>query len=165
MGGGRQVPEKAPMGRSEMMSRIGARDTAPEMAIRKTLHRAGYRFSLHRKDLPGRPDLVLPKHRTVIFVHGCFWHGHEGCRDFRIPKTNVAFWREKIGRNVERDREAIVKLVSLGWRVLVVWECVTGTKRVEKTASEIASWLQDEEVSGEIPNLVLSAGMKDGGRA
>ena len=137
-----------------MMSRIGARDTAPEMAIRKALHRAGYRFRLHRKDLPGRPDLVLPKHRAVIFVHGCFWHGHEGCRDFRVPKTNVVFWQNKIGRNMERDQEALMKLASLGWRTLVVWECVTGAKQLEKTASEIASWLQEQKVADEIPKLV-----------
>ena len=142
------------MSRSEMMSRIGARDTAPEMAIRKALHRAGYRFRLHRKDLPGRPDLVLPKHHAVIFVHGCFWHGHEGCRDFRFPKTNVAFWQNKIGRNIERDREALMKLASLGWRTLVVWECATGAKQLEKTASEIASWLQEQKPADEIPKLV-----------
>ncbi|MCZ8295423.1 MAG: DNA mismatch endonuclease Vsr [Rhodobacteraceae bacterium] len=153
------------MSRSQMMSRIGPRDTAPEMAIRRALHRAGYRFQLHRKDLPGRPDLTLPKHRAVIFIHGCFWHGHEGCRDFRTPKTNSAFWREKIARNIERDRGALVALKLLGWRVLVVWECATGTKRVEETASEIASWLQEQEVAGEIPKLVPSAGMKDGGSA
>lgn len=137
-----------------MMSRIGARDTAPEMAVRKVLHRAGYRFRLHRKDLPGRPDLVLPKHHAVIFVHGCFWHGHEGCCDFRLPKTNVAFWQNKIGRNIERDREALMKLASLGWRTFVVWECVTGAKQLEKTACEIASWLQEQKVADEIPKLV-----------
>ena len=147
------------------MSRIGPRDTAPEMAIRKPLHRAGYRFRLHRKDLPGRPDLTLPKHRAVIFIHGCFWHGHEGCRNFRIPKTNSAFWKEKIARNIERDRRALVSLKLLGWRVLVVWECAPGAKRVEKTASEIASWLQEQEVAGEIPKLAPLARMKDGGSA
>lgn len=156
------MPEKVPMSRSEMMSRIGPRDTAPELAIRKALHRAGYRFRLHRKDLPGRPDLTLPKHRAVIFVHGCFWHGHEGCRDFRIPKTNSAFWREKIERNIERDRGAILKLSSLGWRVFIVWECATKTKQVENTASEIASWLQGQDIAGEIPSVDSWAGMKDG---
>ena len=159
------MPDKVPMSRSEMMSRIGPRDTAPEMAIRRTLHRAGYRFQLHRKDLPGRPDLTLPKHRAVIFIHGCFWHGHEGCRNFRIPKTNSAFWKEKIARNIERDRRALVSLKLLDWRVLVVWECATGAKRVEKTASEIASWLQEQEVAGEIPKLAPSARLKDGGSA
>lgn len=149
------------MSRSEMMSRIGSRDTAPELAIRKVLHRVGYRFRLHRKDLPGKPDLTLPKHHAVIFVHGCFWHGHEGCRDFRIPKTNSAFWLEKIGRNIGRDREAVLKLASLGWRVLIVWECATGSKQVEKTASDIASWLQEKAVVGEIPVAHLSTKMKD----
>jgi DNA mismatch endonuclease (patch repair protein) len=108
------VLENVPMGRSEMMSRIGVRDTASQMAIRTTPHRAGYRFGVHRKDLPGRPDLVLSKHRTVVFLHGCYWHGHQDCRGFQVPKTNVVFWREKIGRDVEPDREAIMTLVSLG---------------------------------------------------
>lgn len=156
------MPKKVPMSRSENMSRIGHRDTAPETAIRKALHRAGYRYRLHRKDLPGRPDLTLPKHRAVIFVHGCFWHGHHGCQNFRIPKTNAAFWRDKIGRNTERDREVAGKLMALGWRVLIVWECATSAKRVEVTASEITSWLQEQGVAGEIPISGPSAGMKDG---
>lgn len=139
------------MSRSEMMSRIGPRDTAPETAIRKALHRAGYRFRLHRKDLPGRPDLTLARHRAVIFVHGCFWHGHGGCGSFRLPKTNADFWREKIGRNMMRDKAVTSALVSQGWRVLVVWECATKPKRVEQTAAEIAFWLQGQEVAGEIP--------------
>jgi len=156
------MPEKVPMSRSEMMSRIGSRDTAPEIAVRKALHRAGYRFRLHRKDLPGRPDLILSKHRAVIFVHGCFWHGHAGCRNFRIPKTNQTFWREKIGRNAERDKEVTDRLLSLGWKVLVVWECATKRKMVEDTVAEIASWLREHEVAGEIPSVDPSAEVKDG---
>ena len=145
------MPDKVPMSRSEMMSRIGSRDTAPETAIRKALHRAGFRFRLHRRDLPGRPDLTLARHRAVIFVHGCFWHGHTTCGSFRVPKTNTTFWQEKIGRNLARDNQAISSLLSLGWRVLVVWECATKPKKVEITASEIALWLQGKEVVGEIP--------------
>ena len=141
------------MSRSEMMSRIGRRDTAPEIAIRRALHAAGYRFRLQRKDLPGRPDLTLARHRVVIFVHGCFWHGHTVCGAFRIPKTNTAFWQEKIGRNMARDKEVISSLLSAGWRVLVVWECATKPKRVEFTASEIALWLQGQKVVGQIPGL------------
>jgi len=139
------------MSRSEMMSRIGPRDTAPETAIRKALHRAGFRFRLHKRELPGRPNLTLLRYRAVIFVHGCFWHGHAACGSFRIPKTNTAFWQGKISRNIERDTEVITSLVALGWRVLVVWECATKPKRVEKTAAEIAFWLQGQEVVGEIP--------------
>lgn len=156
------MPETTPMSRSEMMSRIGSRDTAPEMAIRRVLHRAGYRFRLQRKDLPGRPDLTLPKHQAVIFVHGCFWHGHENCPDFRLPKTNEAFWKEKIARNIERDRRAVVDLGKLGWRVLVVWECATRTKKVEMTASEIASWLHGHDFDGEIPRSGPPTELKDG---
>ena len=104
------------------MSRIRGRDTKPEMAIRRGLHARGLRFRLHRKDLPGRPDLAFPKHRTVIFVHGCFWHGHD-CPMFRWPQTRKEFWREKIRKNQERDECAIRSLKEHGWRVLTVWEC------------------------------------------
>ena len=108
--------------RSRMMSGIRGKDTKPEILVRKALHAAGYRFRLHRNDLPGKPDIVLPRYRTVIFVHGCFWHGHM-CKHFKWPKTREDFWRAKITRNVERDREAIAALEKLGWTVKVVWEC------------------------------------------
>lgn len=109
--------------RSEIMGRIRGKDTKPEMLVRKKLHAAGFRFRLHRKDLPGRPDITLPRHKTVIFVHGCFWHGHEGCKANRIPKTNEAFWREKIDRNRQRDARNKADLIALGWTVVEVWEC------------------------------------------
>ena len=112
--------------RSELMSRIQGRDTAPEIAVRRIAHGLGFRFRLHRKDLPGRPDLVFPKHRAVVFVHGCFWHRHGGCRYAYTPKTRVRFWTEKFRRNVVRDRQQEVALRGLGWRVLVIWECETG---------------------------------------
>lgn len=108
--------------RSRMMSGIRGKNTKPEIIVRKALHAAGYRFRLHRKDLPGKPDIVLPKYKTVIFVHGCFWHKHD-CRYFKWPKTRPDFWREKIEGNVERDRLAYEKLEEMGWRVKVVWEC------------------------------------------
>ena len=109
--------------RSWNMSRIRAKDTQPEKLVRSTLHRAGYRFRLHRRDLPGRPDIVLPKYRTVVFVHGCFWHRHPGCRFAYTPKSRVAFWNEKFRRNVERDCRNVRALRALGWRVITVWEC------------------------------------------
>lgn len=112
--------------RSEIMGRIRGKDTKPELRVRKALHAAGYRFRLHRKDLPGRPDITLPKHKTVIFVHGCFWHGHEGCKANRIPKTNAEFWSAKIARNRERDAANRAALEALGWTVVVVWECEVG---------------------------------------
>jgi DNA mismatch endonuclease (patch repair protein) len=109
--------------RSWNMSRIRGKDTAPELLVRSALHRAGYRFRLHRKDLPGRPDVVLPKYRTVVFVHGCFWHRHKRCRFAYTPKSRVAFWQEKFRRNVERDRRKALALRRLGWKVVTVWEC------------------------------------------
>ncbi len=104
------------------MAAISGRDTKPELIVRRALHAVGFRFRLHRRDLPGRPDIVFPKYRTVIFVHGCFWHRHD-CRYFRWPKTRVEFWRKKIAANVQRDRRNQHCLRDLGWRVEVVWEC------------------------------------------
>ncbi|HED8873731.1 very short patch repair endonuclease [Pseudomonas aeruginosa] len=109
--------------RSRMMSGIRGRDTKPEMTVRKFLHARGYRFRLHRKDLPGRPDLVLPRFKTCIFIHGCFWHHHEGCRFATLPKTRADFWAQKLRDNVERDRRVQEELVRKGWRVLTIWEC------------------------------------------
>lgn len=109
--------------RSWNMSRIRSRDTGPELLVRSALHRAGYRFRLHSKDLPGRPDIVLPKYHTVVFVHGCFWHRHKGCRFAYTPKSRVAFWNNKFRGNIERDRRTSTALRKLGWRVVTVWEC------------------------------------------
>ena len=111
--------------RSELMAGIKGRDTAPERRVRRIAHRMGLRFRLHRKDLPGRPDLVLPKHRLAVFVHGCFWHRHEGCKYAYTPKSRVAFWSEKFAANVARDARQQATLKALGWRVLVIWECET----------------------------------------
>ena len=111
--------------RSELMAGIRGRDTAPELAVRRIAHRMGLRFRLHRKDLPGRPDLVLPKHRLAVLVHGCFWHRHEDCRYAYTPKSRVVFWTEKFAQNIARDRGNEQALRNLGWRVLVIWECET----------------------------------------
>lgn len=114
--------------RSYNMSRIRGKDTKPERIVRSMLHQMGYRFRLHRSDLPGKPDIVLPKHRTVIFVHGCFWHMHN-CKYGRVtPQTNTEFWQNKRSGNVERDRANRRKLIKLGWRVVTVWECWTKDK-------------------------------------
>ena len=109
--------------RSRNMAAIRGKDTAPELAVRRILHAMGLRFRLHRKDLPGRPDIVLPKHRTVVFVHGCFWHRHEDCRYTTTPKTRQEFWQTKFAANVERDSRNRTDLRQLGWRVIVVWQC------------------------------------------
>ncbi|MHC4875619.1 MAG: very short patch repair endonuclease [Planctomycetota bacterium] len=113
--------------RSWNMSRIRGKDTKPELLVRSMLHRLGFRFRLHRKDLPGKPDIVLPAYRTVIFVHGCFWHRHPGCRFAYNPKSRVDFWRAKFRRNVERHQEVEQALEDLGWRVIVIWECETAS--------------------------------------
>lgn len=105
------------------MSRIKGRDTAPEKRVRSLLHRLGFRFSLRRKDLPGRPDIVLPARNLAVFVHGCFWHRHQHCRNSVLPKTRPEFWLAKLNGNVERDRRNVAALKHLGWQVLTVWEC------------------------------------------
>jgi DNA mismatch endonuclease, patch repair protein len=109
--------------RSWNMSRIKGRDTKPEKALRSLLHRAGFRFRLQVKELPGRPDIVLPRYRTAIFVHGCFWHRHEGCRNATTPTTRTEFWQSKFDSNVERDHRNVQALKQAGWRVETVWEC------------------------------------------
>src|SRR5258706_14938204 len=118
--------------RSEMMSRIGPRDTVPELAVRRAAHRLGHRFRLHRKDLPGRPDLVFPKFKVAVFVHGCFWHRHPGCHLCATPKSRVEFWSKKFADNVERDRRKEDELLALGWNVLTIWECQTESDAVIK---------------------------------
>lgn len=119
--------------RSYNMSQIKGKDTKPEMIVRKHLHSKGYRYRLHVKDLPGKPDIVLPKYRTVIFVHGCFWHGHEGCRYFKIPGTRTEWWREKINKTVTNDEENIHKLTERGWNVYIVWECQLKPDKKDRT--------------------------------
>ena len=109
--------------RSWNMSRIKGRNTAPEVQVRSILHRAGFRFRLHRKDLPGKPDIVLPKREAVVFVHGCFWHRHQACGNCTTPKTNTDFWQTKFDGNVARDQQNTKTLRKMGWNVVVVWEC------------------------------------------
>ncbi len=109
--------------RSWNMSRIRGRDTGPEVMLRSLLHRAGYRFRLHDRNLPGSPDIVLAKHRTAILVHGCFWHRHEGCRNATTPSTRRDFWQAKFDGNVTRDKANEERLIDLGWHLIVVWEC------------------------------------------
>ncbi|HYC74313.1 very short patch repair endonuclease [Brevundimonas sp.] len=132
-----------PATRSRMMSGIRGKNTKPEMLIRKALHARGFRYRLHCKDLPGNPDLCLPKYRAAIFVHGCFWHGH-GCHLFKWPKTRPEFWREKIGRNCEVDEAASTMLLDAGWRVATVWECSLkgrGRQQLSEIAERLDRWL------------------------
>lgn len=111
--------------RRAVMARVRNRNTAPELVVRRLLHAMGYRFRLHRRDLPGSPDIVLPKYRTAIFVHGCFWHGHPGCPRAARPTTNVEFWNRKLDTNLRRDAQVREDLERLGWHVVVVWQCET----------------------------------------
>jgi len=123
--------------RSEIMGRISSRNTLPEVRVRSVLHRMGFRFRLHRKDLPGKPDVVLPKWRVVVLVHGCFWHGHENCCEGHMPKSNSAYWEPKLARNRQRDVENAAKLEQLGWRRIVIWECQTySLKKIEERIRE-----------------------------
>ena len=133
--------------RSRNMAAIRSRNSKPEMIVRSGLHRTGLRFRLHRRDLPGTPDLVFPKYRAVVFIHGCFWHQHE-CSLFKWPKTDAEFWRNKINRNVELDYAAQARLGELGWRVAVVWECTLKGRRKIGTASVLTSlvaWITSDE--------------------
>lgn len=122
--------ENAHLTRSQLMSRIKSKNTKPELIVRHVLHASGYRFRLHRSDLPGRPDIVLPKYKTVIFVNGCFWHRHSGCIKASVPKTNPEFWKSKFSANIARDHRNTALLQSMDWKVLIIWECET--KDLEK---------------------------------
>lgn len=128
--------------RSQIMSRIGGKNTKPEIAVRSLLHKLGYRFRLHRNDLPGRPDIILPKYKKVIFVHGCFWHGHTDCSRSKRPTTNMEFWREKLDKNIERDKATVKDLKQLGWGVLTVWTCEV--KETKKLKNKLLSFLENE---------------------
>lgn len=139
--------------RSRNMSGIRGKDTKPEMLVRRCLHALGFRFRLHRQDLPGKPDIVLPKHRAAIFVHGCFWHGH-GCHLFHWPATRAEFWEAKLTRNMERDRETVARLKAKGWRVFAVWECaLRGPARLspDELAERLKGFLESGLDQGEIP--------------
>ncbi len=138
-----------PRKRSKIMSRIRGRGTKPEIIARRIAPRLGFRFRLHRKDLPGRPDIVFPRHRAVIMVHGCFWHRHPGCKHASTPKTRKSFWKNKLEDNVARDKRNETALRELGWRVIVIWECET--KDREAVADRIESFLlqDDDEHKGD----------------
>lgn len=139
--------------RSRMMRSIGPKNTKPERVLRSFLHRAGFRFRLHAHDLPGKPDLVLPMYRTVIFVHGCFWHRHDGCSAAVMPSSNASFWRTKFAANQRRDRAQIAALRASGWRVGILWECAA-RKGVphERTLRSLATWLKQSSGYREFPS-------------
>ena len=133
------------------MSKIRSKDTKPELALRKALYARGFRYRVNDKKLPGKPDIVLPKYKTVIFLHGCFWHRHEGCKYAYTPKTNTEFWVDKITSNAERDKVNVEKLTALGWNIVTVWECEIRhtnkrnlTPLIDRVVSEILSQVQQK---------------------
>lgn len=133
-----------PAKRSRVMSAVKSADTAPEMVVRRLLYSMGHRYRLHRADLPGKPDVVFQKRRKAIFVHGCFWHGHD-CSKGRLPATRTDYWRTKIGRNVIRDREQTRQLEADGWSVLKIWECETRKRDVEILSEKLRSFLASSD--------------------
>lgn len=148
-----------PETRSRMMSSIRGQDTKPEVLVRRFLHSKGFRFRLHRHDIPGRPDLILPRWRAAVLVHGCFWHGHSGCRYFRLPRTRPEFWSEKFAANVARDARTENALMALCWRVFVVWECAMRDHReeaLEALVREIPGQCTRVEISSPLGQLELS---------
>lgn len=145
------VDRISPAQRSRNMARIRGANTAPERVLRSGLHHAGFRFRLHSRQLPGRPDLVLPKYSAVVFVHGCFWHRHPGCSNATMPSTRTDFWAQKLSGNHRRDVRQICLLLKAGWRVLVVWECALKTPTVQaSTTAHTLRWLRSSSRYGEV---------------
>ena len=131
-----------PQKRSEIMAKVHSANTTPEIRVRKLLHSMGYRFRLHRRDLPGNPDIVLPKYKTVIFVHGCFWHGCPTCRHAKIrPIANSEYWNKKLNRTMERDKNNVINLEQMDWRVFVIWECETKKGSITSLSERIKTFL------------------------
>ena len=142
--------------RSRMMAGIQGKNTSPEMHVRRALYSRGYRYRLHVKKLPGSPDIVMRSKRVAIFVNGCFWHRHAHCRFAKLPATRPEFWSDKLGKNVDRDQRNLTALRTVGWRVLIVWECATrGIERQNELAAFLSAWLEDTaalgEISGQMP--------------
>ena len=123
------------------MSRVKGHNTQPERLVRSLIHKMGFRFRINRADLPGKPDIVLPRHKKIVFVHGCFWHGHKGCRRSARPSTNVEFWDRKLSGNIKRDQRLKRKLERDGWRVLIVWSCET--RNTDRVKSKLTTFLRD----------------------
>ena len=141
--------------RSKIMSKVGRKSTGPETKLRKALYARGYRYRINVKKLPGSPDIVLPKYKAAIFVHGCFWHRHEGCKYATTPKTRVEFWTKKFEANIVRDARNTKAMIESGWRVIVVWECAIKKKNDEEfdaLVDDIVKWLRDKEVFREFPD-------------
>ena len=139
--------------RSRMMAGIRGKDTMPELALRRALHRRGLRYRLHARDLPGRPDMVLPRFRAVLLVHGCFWHRHDRCSFATIPASNVPFWKKKFRENMDRDSRNVEALLQAGWRVGIIWECAIRGMNIGKIARQVHTWLLSTKRMMEVPLL------------
>src|SRR6056297_2569954 len=149
--------------RSRMMAGIKGKNTKPELALRRALHARGYRYRLHSKNVRGRPDLVLPKHRAVIFVHGCFWHRHEGCRYANTPATRAEFWQAKFDANIARDSAVRGALLAAGWRVATIWECaLRKPEQITLTTDRLSAWLRTEANALELGEREVSALSREG---
>lgn len=131
--------------RQRCMSHVKSKNTKPEVLVRRFLFAHGFRFRLYRKDLPGKPDIVLPKYKTAIFINGCFWHGHENCKYAKLPETNHEFWLNKINGNIQRDINTSSKLAEMGWRVFTIWQCELKPKTIENTLNNLITELQNEQ--------------------
>lgn len=131
--------------RQKCMSHVKSKNTKPEVLVRSFLFAKGFRFRLHRKDLPGKPDIVLPKYKTVIFINGCFWHGHPNCKYATLPETNRDFWSDKISGNMERDKVTFSLLEKMGWKVLVIWQCELKPKTKDQTLQNLITEIQNEQ--------------------
>lgn len=151
----------SPAKRSQMMSGIKGKNSVPELLVRKTLFGMGYHYRLHRRDLPGTPDIAMPGRKIAIFVHGCFWHAHRGCKYAKTPGTRTEFWTAKLQGNVDRDRRAADKLAEMGWRVLNVWECSTRDPEAAADLPDaLRSWIDTGAAIGEISAQSLAAARK-----
>lgn len=148
--------------RSRMMAGIKGKNTRPELALRRALHARGFRYRLHSKKVQGRPDLVLPKHRAVVFVHGCFWHRHEGCRYTTNPATRTAFWQAKFQANVARDNAVQEALLEAGWRVAIIWECaLRKSEQIAAAVDRVSTWLLSETETLELGEREIVAPLRE----
>lgn len=148
--------DRTTLQRSQMMASIRAKDTWPELTLRRFLFARGFRYRLHVREIPGSPDLVFPRYSAVVFVHGCFWHRHQGCRYATTPQRNNAFWMQKFQKNIERDRRAVEESRKIGWRVAIVWECSL-KESVTGAGLAVEAWLRSDEKM-----LIVSASVRDG---
>lgn len=144
------MDNKTPEARSLNMKAVTGKNTKPEMFVRSLLHKSGFRFSLHKKGLPGSPDLCMPKYKTLIFINGCFWHQHKGCKKAALPKTNVDFWTEKLRKNLQRDHLQYEELEKMGWKVLVIWSCICQQKNSIQILEKVRKFLTGNEKYSEI---------------